>query len=121
MKKTYIKPFMESEEFVTNEYVAACWLVTCLTDPDRENFITHIDPNPLHYGNKTTGYTDGVHPSGYFYNNKGDGKFTHNGHEYVPSYDLLGNWANGQHEVNYDEVEQAGTLTSGEKYGPNAS
>ena len=29
MKRTYIKPFMESEEFVTNEYVAACFKVDC--------------------------------------------------------------------------------------------
>lgn len=29
MKRTYIKPFMESEEFVTNEYVAACFNVSC--------------------------------------------------------------------------------------------
>lgn len=32
MKRTYIKPFMESEEFVTNEYVAACYKVTCEND-----------------------------------------------------------------------------------------
>ncbi len=29
MKKTYVKPVMESEEFVANEYVAACWRFTC--------------------------------------------------------------------------------------------
>lgn len=29
MKRTYIKPFMESEEFVTNEYVAACFFPVC--------------------------------------------------------------------------------------------
>ena len=29
MKRTYIKPFMESELFVTNEYVAACWKAQC--------------------------------------------------------------------------------------------
>lgn len=29
MKKVYTKPVMESEEFVSNEYVAACWTVTC--------------------------------------------------------------------------------------------
>lgn len=29
MKKTYVKPVMESEEFMANEYVAACWKVTC--------------------------------------------------------------------------------------------
>lgn len=30
MKKVYTKPVMESEEFVSNEYVAACWTVDCL-------------------------------------------------------------------------------------------
>ena len=29
MKRTYVKPVMESEEFVANEYVAACYLITC--------------------------------------------------------------------------------------------
>lgn len=29
MKKEYMKPVMEAEAFVANEYVAACWLVTC--------------------------------------------------------------------------------------------
>lgn len=31
MKKTYVKPVMESEEFVANEYVAACWDLKCDT------------------------------------------------------------------------------------------
>ena len=31
MRKTYIRPEMHSEEFVTNEYVAACWSATCKT------------------------------------------------------------------------------------------
>ena len=30
MRKEYVKPVMESEEFVSNEYVAACWTATCL-------------------------------------------------------------------------------------------
>ena len=29
MKKAYVKPVMESEAFVANEYVAACWTMTC--------------------------------------------------------------------------------------------
>lgn len=32
MKKVYTKPVMESEEFVSNEYVAACWTITCTND-----------------------------------------------------------------------------------------
>ena len=30
MKKAYVKPVMESEEFVVNEYVAACYEITCV-------------------------------------------------------------------------------------------
>lgn len=29
MRKEYVKPVMESEAFVSNEYVAACWTLTC--------------------------------------------------------------------------------------------
>lgn len=29
MKKEYIKPIIEGEEFIANEYVAACWTVWC--------------------------------------------------------------------------------------------
>ena len=29
MRKEYVKPVMESEEFVSNEYVAACWTIIC--------------------------------------------------------------------------------------------
>lgn len=29
MKKTYVSPVMETEEFVANEYVAACYEVEC--------------------------------------------------------------------------------------------
>lgn len=30
MKKEYVKPVIESEEFVANEYVAACYRITCI-------------------------------------------------------------------------------------------
>lgn len=29
MKKVYVKPVMESEAFVANEYVAGCWKIAC--------------------------------------------------------------------------------------------
>lgn len=29
MKKEYVKPIMEGEAFVANEYIAACWTITC--------------------------------------------------------------------------------------------
>lgn len=31
MKREYVKPVIESEEFVANEYVAACWDLKCNT------------------------------------------------------------------------------------------
>lgn len=33
MRKEYVKPVMESEEFVSNEYVAACWTIICTNSP----------------------------------------------------------------------------------------
>ena len=32
MKRQYVKPMMESEAFVANEYVAACYTVSCIGD-----------------------------------------------------------------------------------------
>ncbi len=29
MRREYVKPVMQSEEFVANEYVAACWKMNC--------------------------------------------------------------------------------------------
>lgn len=29
MKKTYVRPMMVGERFVSNEYVAACWKINC--------------------------------------------------------------------------------------------
>lgn len=29
MKKQYVKPVLYSEEFVANEYIAACWSIKC--------------------------------------------------------------------------------------------
>lgn len=31
MRKTYIKPEMNSEKFITNEYIAVCWDLRCYT------------------------------------------------------------------------------------------
>ena len=119
MKRTYIKPFMESEEFATNEYAAACYLVTCLTDPNGENFITHKEPVFDNYDSNRDGYTDGTLPSGNYYSGK---EFEHAGHQYSYSwlYEVT-KWADGQHKVRSTPVTRAGTLTSGKKYGPNAS
>lgn len=113
MKRTYIKPFMESEQFVTNEFAAACWLVTCETNG--ENFITHVEPVPDYEDEEVNdGYTWGLGYDGFgdYYNNK-NGEFTH------PSHAIFQDWA--AHKIDYKEVSQAGVLSNGKKYGPNAS
>lgn len=46
MKKTYVKPVMESEEFVANEYVAACWRITCLNSKQSCGSISGKDAYP---------------------------------------------------------------------------
>ena len=43
MKKAYVKPVMESEAFVANEYVAACKQVECSY---HGSFIYHDEPTP---------------------------------------------------------------------------
>ena len=48
MKKEYVKPIMESEEFVANEYVASCILITCNRSEGKCSKRT----------DKITGYTD---------------------------------------------------------------
>lgn len=47
MKKEYVKPIMEGEAFVANEYIAACWTIDCLEcgaydevyDKDKQNYM----------------------------------------------------------------------------------
>ena len=46
MRKEYVKPVMESEEFVSNEYVAACWTITCTNSGKSCGFITAKDKYP---------------------------------------------------------------------------
>ena len=127
MKKEYIKPVMESEMFVANEYISTCWLVTCVTE--RENFTTktkpienyNMNPNSEDPDGYVKGFTYNPIRSQTYYNNRNN-EFTHVGHIYNENspYD----WANGWHEVKIQEVDSngtGGTLTSGKKYGPNAS
>ena len=56
MKKAYVKPVMESEAFVANEYVAACWRVQCIVDG--EEFIITTEPTGEADGDGFT-YSDG--------------------------------------------------------------
>ena len=41
MKKTYVKPTAECEEFVANEFVAACWDVICNGSDGIWGFLAH--------------------------------------------------------------------------------
>lgn len=38
--KKYIKPVMESESFVANEYIGACWTITCHGQCKVGSFVT---------------------------------------------------------------------------------
>ena len=110
MKRTYIKPFMESEEFVTNEYVAACWLVTCETDG--ESFITCERPSYDANDDDGDGYTFGVFPPGRYYKDSTENpRFTHPGHTTVDT--VYYGWAIGQHKVKSELIST--------NNGPNAS
>ena len=44
MKKAYVTPVMESEAFVANEYVAACWRIVC--EKGKEEIIVTNEPLP---------------------------------------------------------------------------
>ncbi len=44
MKKVYVKPVMESEAFVANEYVAACFKITCNGHRPSRSFIYKKTP-----------------------------------------------------------------------------
>lgn len=61
MKKTYVKPVMESEEFVANEYVAACWRVVCKCQSHDDHEMNYVsDKEPYFELNGLTGEdTDG--------------------------------------------------------------
>lgn len=94
MKREYVKPVIESEEFVANEYVAACWHVSC---PHTEDFIfackyqdwdikgfdsvgAYIDEHPsgnelrlIHKGTSDHGYVNNEKPDSYYHNTSVDG------------------------------------------------
>lgn len=66
MKKEYVKPVIESEEFVANEYVAACWIVTC-KNHSNESFIYHQDPTEADDEDNFVYISDGFF-KGWWYN-----------------------------------------------------
>lgn len=55
MKRKYIKPMASIENFVANEYVAACWGVACSIDPANtyDQYTTGVDHRSDHCGTET--------------------------------------------------------------------
>ena len=71
MKKAYVKPVMESEAFVANEYVAGCWEIVCQGGSygadyhdDHGSFIYVSDkkPNPDYFDGDRDGFVIYIYP-----------------------------------------------------------
>ncbi|MGN0422060.1 MAG: hypothetical protein ACI4EY_04925 [Lachnospiraceae bacterium] len=70
MKKEYVKPVIESEEFVANEYVAACYRITCIGHKGIQSHTAHgsitlqleKDPNPDFFDLDEDGFVYYVSP-----------------------------------------------------------
>lgn len=60
--KTYVKPMMQSETFVANEYIAACWKINCNV-PTGYGFIDD-NGNGSYDRGETKLTSDGVHGCG---------------------------------------------------------
>ena len=60
MKKTYVKPIMEMEGFVPNEYVAACYLVTCKLHTGEGSFVYQGEPTEARDEVDTFFYSEGI-------------------------------------------------------------
>ena len=59
--KKYVKPIMESEVFVANEYIGACWILSCTCTSTKE-VISGDNINAAmfnEYNDKATVYQDG--------------------------------------------------------------
>lgn len=105
MKREYVTPVMECEEFVANEYVATCYVLTC----DTIGFGTSLDGHKKCRGN----YTIKKDPS----------------YEIDPSWALQkGTWWNGTIEGNptrtwhHVSVEEINSENDPDYYNhPNAS
>ncbi len=131
MLKEYVKPVMESEEFTANEYVAACWTITC-NNSNKEAKCGGTEQVKAESMENISGLTlSGNSSSGIF---KGDIEGITPGCTTISAYDLtnlLGIlsylwdlWVKG--EVKEDDVFHPVTVTKGHTdengwYYPNAS
>lgn len=81
MKKAYVKPIMESEEFVANEYVAACWKIICENGEweywYNKPSVDWIDRDGDGFGRSWLGDVQGYYYTGKIAGNDPETKFTY--------------------------------------------
>lgn len=117
MKKAYVTPVMESEAFVANEYVAACYRIRC-TDGE-EGYVDladdpsfdWLDDDEDGFGTTLSGSFGGDGPRQY-YTGVINGKDPHETYRYW----LL----DGLKTLTYHEIESWEKVTSSDPH-PNAS
>lgn len=128
-----MKPVMESEMFVANEYVAACWVVTCISDENHGSMIYKSDTeinwstsdNDAFFTHNNINYYTGT-----INNNKG----STNNIEWDDSslegiitsiFLKLSVRTSGAHKVDVTKISSSGIINEGttyeQSYGPNAS
>lgn len=113
MKKKYIKPVIETEEFVANEYCQSCFEVSCVDHPDQKfrvskeptDGITDFDPRGFSDDGFDMVYSNGKSEWYYVPQNEDMPKFTCDPIK-VPVYQYVG------YKITY--VKREGD-------GPNAS
>lgn len=131
MKKSYVKPVMESEAFVANEYVGACNVIKCISsdhmdnDGNSEMFVYRPNapvfvPDNIFF-NTGDGDGDGFY---YAYDVALSKKTCYNGNLF--NHDgSMGNQGKPFHYVEIIDSQTYGKGNSfeinGQKYGPNAS
>lgn len=92
MKKKYMKPFMESEMFIPNEYCTTCSVIKCIStdskyvgfdhDGNNEEFVMKGEPNFESTGTEADSDGDGFYYGIFsipYYNGN---KFNHQGSNY---------------------------------------
>ena len=126
MKKEYIKPLMESEIFVPDEYCSPCSFITCLDDNNCGSFVYNGVPQDATWNNPDLGFKyDGfdklwvITSNEWYYSKKING---HEGHRNVS------NAFNETATVHHVQVEDTNQKFNGQPfeyngkvYGPNVS
>ena len=125
MKKEYIKPVMESETFVANEYVAICELVTCKDGGEQFIYVSETGATDGRTSFDQKSFSDDkfdkIFDWGWYYSG------TINGEEGETNLaSLFGNtYPSHAHAVNventYTKFGGESFTFNGKKRGPNAS